>query len=251
MLFKGSESECEDFVNWLNSLRPGVIKYRFEYSRKKVEFLDLEIILENEKIETNLFIKRSNLQLYLDYFSNHPDPCKEGVVFGQALRIRERCSKTCDTDVNLENLKDKLMARNYPEDLIDNKFDEAKKRPRGDLIFQNRKRNFVANDKVRLFFTHNRGYPPLHQWIRESKQCLFKNEKAKKLGDRIQICYSQPKNIKRMVSSDKQTNRRKQLTDENPGCSKCNRCRVSCPILKEGVNSKAQTQEQHQTKNYL
>ena len=38
-----------------------------------------------------------------------------------------------------------------------------------------------------------------------------------------------------MVSSDKQTNRRKQLTDENPGCSKCNRCRVSCPILKEGV----------------
>ena len=29
MLFKGSESECEDFVNWLNSLRPGVIKFKF------------------------------------------------------------------------------------------------------------------------------------------------------------------------------------------------------------------------------
>ena len=49
--------------------------------------------LEYGKLETNVYIKPSNLQLYLDFSSNHPEPCKQGVVYGQALRIVERCSK--------------------------------------------------------------------------------------------------------------------------------------------------------------
>ena len=72
------------------------------------------------------------------------------------------------------------MARNYPEKLVDSKFAEAKKRSRNELIFQSRKKNNVQNDKVRLIFTHNRGNPPMHQWLRDSKKCLLKNEKAKK-----------------------------------------------------------------------
>ena len=68
MLFKGSKQECECLVSWLNSLHPGVIKFKFEYSTEMVEFLDLQIMVENCRIETNLYIKPSNLQLYLDYF---------------------------------------------------------------------------------------------------------------------------------------------------------------------------------------
>ena len=122
MLFQGSKQECETLVSWLNSLYPGVIKFKYEYSTEIVEFLDLQIMLENGKIETNLFIKPSNLQLYLDYFSNHPEPCKQGLVYGQAIRILERCSKPEDSDLHLENLKSKLMKRNYPEKKIDEKF---------------------------------------------------------------------------------------------------------------------------------
>ena len=43
MLFRGSESECENLVNWLNGLLPGVVKFKYEYiptinkkSRKKL-----------------------------------------------------------------------------------------------------------------------------------------------------------------------------------------------------------------------
>ena len=39
MLFKGSKAECE----WLNSLMPGVIKFKFEFSFTRIVFLDLEI----------------------------------------------------------------------------------------------------------------------------------------------------------------------------------------------------------------
>jgi hypothetical protein len=223
---------CETLVNWLNSLHPGVIKFKFEFSTKLVDFLDLQILIENGRIETNLFIKPSNLQLYLDYFSNHPEPCKESLIYGQALRILERCSKSEDRDSHLENLRSKLTARNYPDKLISDKFCEAMKTSRGELVHQNRSRNKKKDDKVRLIFTHNRGNPPLHMWIREAKKCLVKNEKAKLLGNKLQICYSQPKNLKRIVTQ----RRSLKPTDPSPGCFKCGKCRVSCPILMEGGN---------------
>ena len=230
MLFKGSKQECENLVSWLNSLYPGVIKFKYEYSTEIIEFLDLQIMLENGKIETNLFIKPSNLQLYLDYFSNHPEPCKQGLVYGQAVRIFERCSKPEDSDLHLENLKSKLLKRNYPEKIIDEKFSEARSKQRREMIYQDRKKNTAQKDKVRLIFTHNNGNPPLQMWLREAKQCLVKNEKAKLMGDKMQICYSQPKNLKRIVTQKKTSKSKVQ----NPVRYKCGRCRVSCPIIKEG-----------------
>ena len=230
MLLRGSKQDCEELVKWLNSLQPGVIKFKYEFSTKLVEFLDLQILIENGRIETNLFIKPSNLQLYLDYFSNHPEPCKEGLIYGQAIRILERCSKTEDRDSHLENLKLKLTQRNYPNKLICDKFSEALKTSRGELLQKNRPKNRKQDDKVRLIFTHNRGNPPLHMWLREAKKCLVKNEKAKLLGNRLQICYSQPKNIKRIITQKKSP----KPTEQSPGCFKCGRCRVSCPILMEG-----------------
>ena len=83
---------------------------------------------------------------------------------------------------------------------------------------------------MRLIFTHNRGNPPLHVWLREGKRCLVKNEKAKLLGEKLQISYRQPKSIKRIVTQKKIV----KTEEQNPGCSKCGGCRVSCPIIKEG-----------------
>ena len=159
MLFKGSLEECESLVNWLNSLKPGVIKFKYQYSLNAIEFLDLKIYLEGGKLKTDLFIKPSNQQLYLDFFSNHPQPCKDGIIYGQALRILERCSESDSAEAHLDNLKQKLVERNYPEELIDQKFLKAKQRSRNDLIHQSRKGK-RGDGKVRLIFTHNEGNPP-------------------------------------------------------------------------------------------
>ena len=230
MLFRGSKQECQELVNWLNSLHPGVIKFKHEYSTEKVEFLDLVISKENERLETNLYIKPCNKQLYLDFNSNHPQPCKEGIVLGQALRVLERCSKKEDSEEHLQNLESKLKKRNYPEKLIKTKFSEAKKRNRNSLIHQGRHQKSGDDKKVRLLFTNNRGNPPLHQWFREAKKCLVKDDRAKALGDNFQICYRQPKNLKSIV-----THRKKPYsTDDEPGCTKCGKCKVSCPVIVEG-----------------
>jgi hypothetical protein len=162
-----------------------------------------KIKIAKGKIHTDLFIKPTNLQLYLDFLSNHPEPCKEGIVYGQALRILERCSNPEDADRHLNDLKLKLKTRNYPEELIDQKFSQASKKKRKDLIFSNRNQPHKTDDKIRLIFTHNNGNPPLHKWMREAKRCLIKNGKAKSMGEKIQIGFRQPQNLKRVISKKK------------------------------------------------
>ena len=68
MLYRGSEEQCRHLVDWLKNIMPGVVKFKYDLSFKKIEFLDLEIIIENGKLETNLFVKPTNLQLYLVTF---------------------------------------------------------------------------------------------------------------------------------------------------------------------------------------
>ena len=81
-----------------------------------------------------------------------------------------------------------------------------------------------------MIFTHNNGNPPLHMWLREAKKCLLKNDKAKQMGENMQICFSQPKNLKRIATQKTKS----KSTESEAGCRKCGKCRVSCPILKEG-----------------
>jgi hypothetical protein len=233
MLFRGSRDQCEELVNWLNSLMPGTVKFKFEFSEQKVEFLDLEILIENGKLKTNLFVKPSNKQLYLDFTSNHPQPCKASIPYSQALRIVERCSSPQECAGHLSNLKEKLTERNYPSELIDKQFDKAKAKDRKSLIFKERKKRNQSDKKVRLIFTHNQSNPPFHMWVRECKKLLAKNEKAKDVGSRIQLASKQPKNLQRLVGGYKGGSRGGGAPiPEEVGCKKCNKCHA-CPKIEE------------------
>ena len=240
MLFRGTKSECGALVDWLNSLLPGVVKFKFDFSHSKIEFLDLEISIEDGYLKTNLYIKPSNKQLYLDYNSNHPLQCKQSIPYSQALRVVERCATTTDRDFHLDNLKGKLEARNYPVSVIEKQFEKAKEKPRKSLIFNQRK-NCKENGakKVRLMFTHTQANPPIHMWIRQSKKLLSRNDKAKEIGGRIQIGSRQPKNLQRIIGGCKGGGGGAKNTPPDAGCWKCNRCKVACPILKEGNRFKS------------
>ena len=52
---------------------------------------------------------------------------------------------------------------------------------------------------MRLIFTHSQANPPIHQWIRQSKHLLQRNEKAKTIGNGIQVASRQPKNLQQLV----------------------------------------------------
>ena len=130
--------QFEEYVEWLNSLMRGEVKFKSNFSTNQVEFLDLVISIKDGKLKTNLFVN-------LDYNQKH---CKTGIIYGQALRILDRCS---DANLHLENLRGKLLNRNYPQKSIDEQFERALGKDRKTLIFQNiRRRKNVGDKKVRL-----------------------------------------------------------------------------------------------------
>ena len=178
--------------------------------------------------------------MFLDYFSNHPEHCKKGIAFSQALRVIERCSTPEDTKDNLDKLETKLTERNYPPNLVKSKIQLAEKKNRKEIL-KKRKPKGTPDNRVRLIFTHNSGNPPVHQWIREAKKLLVRNERAKKMGDSVQIGWKQPKNLQRQVFGLREGKPNNPPISENPGCTKCGHCRVSCPILQEGKSSRVQT----------
>ena len=93
------------------------------------------------------------------------------------------------------------------------------------------------NDKVRCIFTYNEGNPPLHLWLRQAKKCLVKNEKAKALGDKMQITFRQPKNLKKIAAGLPKVGEGDSTV--NPGCHKCGKKCHACKILSEGRSFKS------------
>ena len=198
MLFRGTKEECESLVNWLNSLMPDVVKLKYEFSYSRIVFLDLEIFIEDGILKTSIHVKPTNKQLYLEYSSNHPTHCKDSIPYSQALRVVERCSSIGDRDGQLSILTNKFEERKYPTDVIYSQIEKAKKKDRKNLIYQQRKQKDNGS-KVRLIFTHSKANPPIHKWVRENKHLLRRNEKAKNIGQKIQVASRQPKNIQQIV----------------------------------------------------
>ena len=144
----------------------------------------------------------------------------------------ERCSKPTDRDGQLASLKTKFEDRSYPSELIDSQFNKAKKKERKSLIFQPPKERNRKDDKVRLIFTHSRANPPIHQWVREAKYLLKKNDKAKDIGRRIQVASKQPKNLQQLVGGHKKGSGGSNKIPPDAGCQKCRKkCKVACPVL--------------------
>jgi hypothetical protein len=135
-------------------------------------------------------------------------------------------------DTHLQQLRCKFLERHYPPQVIDHNFEKAKQKNRRQLIFQARK-NKGCDNKIRLIFTHNQSNPPLHKWMREAKKTLVRNQKAKELGDKIQIATKQPRNIQQIV---RKSNKGEggQTVPPDAGCRKCGKCHA-CPIVKEGA----------------
>jgi hypothetical protein len=155
------------------------------------------------------------------------------------LRVVERCAKPEDRDEHLSNLKEKFLDRNYPPNLIEQQFERAKSKERKSLIFQNRKDKSKPDRKVRLMFTHTKSNPPIHSWVRQCKKLLARNDLAKDIGSRIQIGNRQPKNLQRIVGGCKGGPSDAQEPPPDAGCWKCAKCKVSCPIMKEGKTFKS------------
>ena len=116
----------------LNNLHPSII-FTVESSKKIntetqiLNFLDIMIELKNNlHISTDIYYKSTNSHDYLHYNSCHPISTIHNIPFNLAKRIIVFVSNEAKVETRLSELKQWLKRCNFPEDIIDKGFHNAK-----------------------------------------------------------------------------------------------------------------------------
>ena len=103
------------------------MKFTYEKSRKKINFLDVVIKIKNGVMTTDLYSKPTDGHQYLHYESCQAEHIKRSIVFSQTLRIRRICTEKKDLLRNIEKLKQWFGRRGYPSSLIKSQVSRALK----------------------------------------------------------------------------------------------------------------------------
>ena len=114
------EDNLKTFINCINSIHP-TMKLTHEYSNssnQSLPFLDVQVHLNNNQIQTDLHTKPTDIHQYLLKSSCYPVHTKHTIPFSLALRLRRICStdhffnKRCYELINL------LALRGYSRRLL-------------------------------------------------------------------------------------------------------------------------------------
>ena len=108
----------------INKFHPN-LKFIYEKSKEKINFLDVVIKIKESWIITDLYCKPTDGHQYLQYDSCHADHIKRSIIFSQTLRLKRICSAKNDLNVHVEDLKIWFCKRGYPDNHIKEQVEKA------------------------------------------------------------------------------------------------------------------------------
>lgn len=116
--FSGNETELQSFHEFLNSTKEN-IRLNMEYSKTKIDFLDLTIYKGDEdSLHTTLFCKQTDRNSLLHYHSFHPPHQKKNIPYGQFQRVRRIFDSDPDFEKQTEDLSKRFRERSYRPHVI-------------------------------------------------------------------------------------------------------------------------------------
>ena len=201
----------------------------------EIPFLDTSLKIENGKIDIDLYKKKTDRNQYLLPSSCHPKSTTKSIPYSLSLRIVRICSKDENKDMRLSELKELLLARNYPESLIDRGIEMAKKIPRKVALMKVKKK---ASENRSIFIAK---YDPR---IPALEPIVAKHWRAMKSQDKyLKDCFTQPPligfrrqaNIRDLLIRSKIPPPPKPYPERTRnGMTNCGKMCPACPYIKYG-----------------
>ena len=99
MIWQHGEDELNIFLEKLNNNVYLSITFICEYSPEKVNYLDVRIIVREEKLITELYVKQTDSHQFLNPSSCHPYHCIKLIPYSPVLRINLICSEDFPFDL--------------------------------------------------------------------------------------------------------------------------------------------------------
>ena len=112
------------------------LKFTYEYSTERINFLDVIGKKEKDKFVIALYCncKGTDCHQYPHYDTCHPDYMKKLSIYSQGIRIKRLCSDGYKLQKHLENLKNWFCERDYSGGLIDEQLQRVKRKSREELL---------------------------------------------------------------------------------------------------------------------
>ena len=176
-IWTDSEENLNKFLKDLNEFHPN-LKFRYEKSKEKINFLDLVIELTDGKIVTDLYCKSTDSHQYLHYDSCYAEHIKRSIIFSQTLRLKRICSPKSDLDSHVKELKNWFSKRDYPPKRISEQVNRAL---RSEENVKEKDGQHMKENGVPLVATYNPNFKNLSFLIRKNLKLLYADPETKRV----------------------------------------------------------------------
>ena len=124
-------------------------------------FLDVQVHLSNNHIETDLHTKPTDKHQYLLKTSCHPSHTKQTIPFSLFLRIRRICSNDAFFDNRSEELIKHLIKRGYSRKILQRDANRVRAIPRHATL-QSQEQKTTKADRSPLSYPSTLHFPKYH-----------------------------------------------------------------------------------------
>ena len=171
--------------------------------------------------------------------SCHPKTTTKSIPYSLSLRIVRICTQIENRDKRLEELRQLLLERNYPEKIINMGIEKAKKVPRKIALMKVRKKTAEARPVFALKFDPR--IPAIEPMVGKHWRSMKVQDKY--LGECFKqpplIAYKRQRNIRDFLIKSKIPAPPKPYSQRNKkGMSKCGKSCTACPYIAEGKSVK-------------
>ena len=181
------------FLNFLNTLHP-TIKFTWSFSQEKVNFLDVMVSIENQKIETDLYKKPTDRCQYLLPSSCHPSHITRNIPYSLAYRLVRICSTTEKLDQRLNELKEMLVSRDYRPKSVDAALAKARAIPRSVALEKVVKKK---NERPVFVITYDPRLPSVSNIFKKHHAILVEDPAMKKVFPEPPLtAYRRPQSLR-------------------------------------------------------
>ena len=133
------------------------MKYKTHQSTDSVNFLDVEVRIRNNTIQTSVFSKPTDAHLYLNSSSCLPSHVTRNIPKGQFTRIRRICTNIEDYIQHGRQLSKYFLKRGYKRNAVEKAYKEILKTDRNAILLTLRKNQAKPTIHLCLHLAHKGG----------------------------------------------------------------------------------------------
>jgi len=116
-IWTDSETQLKQFRDFINT-NSIVLKFTIDFDKHMINFLDILVYRELNRLGSNLYRKSTNRNSILHGQSFHPIPLKRSLPLSQFSHICRICSSESDFQGQAANLEKRFQQRQYKHEWI-------------------------------------------------------------------------------------------------------------------------------------